>query len=348
MSSADSGTEWILAAGRLAGLSDCGIASCAPSEHGEYLDAWIAEGAQGAMAWMTRSAEIRKNLRSKWTWARSALVGVLDYLTEPRDREDLGGLARHLSRYARGADYHDLLKQRLAGWAEALEQDLGRSFRHALLVDTSAVLERELALRAGLGWIGRNTCLIGPRGNSWRFIGVLLTDLELPAAARRLPERCGSCRACLDACPTAALPRPHFVDATRCISYLTIEHRGSIPVELREGMGDWLFGCDICQEVCPWNRRVEAGGAAEFRVDPRYEELSLADLVGLDESAFRERFRKTPLARPKRVGLVRNALIVGANLGDPAVLKAARKLLEDPEESLRETARWVSDRDLDG
>ena len=203
-------------------------------------------------------------------------------------------------------------------------------------------------MRAGLGWIGKNTCLIGPRGDSGRFIGVVLTDLD-PNELRTAPveaaaERCGSCTACLDACPTGALPEPFFLDSRRCISYLTIEHRGAVPEPLRRKMGEWLFGCDICQEVCPWNRKVSPVSDARLSVDPRYTETSLAQLAALDEVGFRAAFRKTPLARPRRSGMVRNALIAGANIADPELLKQAAELLDDDDPVIAETARWVSDR----
>jgi epoxyqueuosine reductase len=333
--------ELIRSTGRGAGLRDCGVASCAPSDHAAQLDAWLARGAHGTMEWMARTAEARKDLRSKWEWARSALVGVVSYLTEPVERDELGGIARHVSRYARGRDYHDVLKSRLTAWGDALERHAGAPFRRVALVDTSAVLERELAARAGLGWFGKNTCLIGPRGDSWRFIGVLLTDLELAETGPPPEERCGTCTACLDACPTGAIREPWFVDATSCISYLTIELRGESPPEWRSAIGDWVFGCDVCQEVCPWNRRAVPADEPGLAVDPAYEEISLAELAAMDEQTFRERFRGSPLRRPKRAGMVRNALIVGANIGDPELLSVAGRLVDDPDPGVRDAARWA-------
>ncbi|MDQ7086662.1 MAG: tRNA epoxyqueuosine(34) reductase QueG [Acidobacteriota bacterium] len=229
--------EVITRCGKAAGLTTCGVADCGPSDHGSWLDRWLSAGAHGSMAWMERTAAIRKELTSKWDWARSALVGTVSYLTEPVDRRRLPGIGPFIARYARGRDYHDLLRERLADWCEAIEKAAGRSFRRALLVDTSAILERELALRAGLGWIGKNTCLIGPRGDSWRLIGVVLTDLPPLPPVPPAADRCGTCRACLDACPTGALPEPYFLDARRCISYLTIEHRGEIEAEMEPAVG---------------------------------------------------------------------------------------------------------------
>lgn len=332
-------------AGERCGLTSCGVASCAPSGHGAYLDAWLARGAHGAMEWMERTAEIRKHLTKKWDWARSALVGTVSYLTPPRERDNLGGIARHLSRYARGpSDYHQVLERRLLEWGDAVETLLGRPYRRVALVDTSAVLERELAVRAGLGWMGKNTCLIGPRGDSWRFLGVLLTDLDLPETGPPAAERCGTCTACLDACPTGAITEPWFVDARACISYLTIELRGPIPRRYKEAMGDWLFGCDVCQEVCPWNRKASQAADPEFAPEPAHETLALADLAVMDDAAFRQRFRGLPLSRPKRAGMVRNALIVGSNVGDPEVVEVARSLADDPDEGIWDAARWVLER----
>jgi epoxyqueuosine reductase len=331
--------EAVIAAGRDAGLTECGVASCAASEHGERLDAWLARGAHGSMSWMERTAQIRKDLKRKWTWARSALVGALSYRTAPPDRSELTGIARYVSCYARSRDYHDVLRERLQRWGDGLERSLGRSFRRIALVDTSAILERELAMRAGLGWFGKNTCLIGPRGDSWRFLGVLLTDLELAAGNERAAERCGSCTACLDACPTKAFPEPWVLDARRCISYLTIEHRGPIPPELSRDLGDWLFGCDVCQEVCPWNRRAEIVNEPDFTVSSALSETTLAGLLRMSEGDFRERFRRTPLSRAKRAGLVRNAILVALATDDREAIEIARSLAEDPDEGVREAAR---------
>ena len=329
--------------GLAAGFVDCGLTDLAPSEHGEHLDQWLARGLHADMGWMEHTAAIRKDLVRKWAWARGALVGAVSYLTEPRERKEAPGYLAHVARYARRDDYHDIVKARLRDWGERLSHATAREFRSVALVDMSAVLERELAARAGVGWIGKNTCLIGARGDSWRVLGVLLVDFEIDQSARApLAERCGSCRACLDACPTDAFPEPWVLDARRCISYLTIETRGSVPSELRASMGDWLFGCDVCQEVCPWNRRAASVDDPSFE-GPRAAP-SLAEIARLDEREFRALFRRTPLARPKRAGLVRNALIAGANAGDPDVIEAAGELLNDADEVVRETARWVCER----
>ncbi len=337
----------VLELGREAGFTAVGIAHCGPSDHGAALARWLARGAHAGMEWMKSSEGVRRDLRSKWPWARSALVGAVSYLTAPRDRQELPGVARYVARYARGFDYHELLKRRFLNWAGAVEQAAGRRVHRAILVDTSTILEREMAVRAGLGWFGKNTCLIGPRGDSWRFLGVTLLEIELeptvdPAAAL---HRCGSCRACLDACPTGAITEPFFVDARRCLSYLNIEHEGALPVlpgrGVRDTLDDWLFGCDVCQDVCPWNHKVEPADAPEFAPDPRWAGIPLAEVVRMDIEGFKRAFFGTPLSRPKRAGIVRNALHVAAHVGDDAALAAAHDLVDDADAGVRAAARAV-------
>ncbi|HJZ55985.1 MAG TPA: tRNA epoxyqueuosine(34) reductase QueG, partial [Gemmataceae bacterium] len=196
--------------------------------------------------------------------------------------------------------------------------------------------------RAGLGWVGKNTMLIHPARGSFFFLGALLTDLELTPDEPFTGSHCGTCTACLDACPTGAFPGPFVLDASKCISYLTIELRSEISVELREKVGNWLYGCDVCQDVCPWNRK--AGGVAVFPHDPAMEWLDPLELLGLDEEAFRARFKKTSLWRNRRAGLLRNAAIVLGNVGDERALPALEKVLSDEEEVIRDAAAWAIDR----
>ncbi|MEN6526241.1 MAG: QueG-associated DUF1730 domain-containing protein [Candidatus Polarisedimenticolia bacterium] len=358
-----------LAAGREAGLTAVGAAALVPwPRHAAALDAWLAAGAAADLDWMGTTAARRKDPRVHWPWARHALVGALSYLGEPAERAGAPGLLRHVARFARGRDYHDVLKDRLRAWGDAAERLLGRPLRRIALVDMSGVLERELAARAGLGWIGKNACLIGHGGDSWRALGALFVDAEVEedapraddavgttagaatttaAVAARRPrpapdlQFCGACRACIDACPTGAISAPWFVDARRCVSYWTIEHRGPIPPERERDLGEWVFGCDVCQEVCPWNRKAAPAAPPELRPDPRLERTSLADLLRLDDAAFRAMFRGTSLFRARRSGVLRNALIVAGNLGDEQALAVARTLIDDPDPLVRETARRV-------
>src|SRR3989454_6262922 len=236
------------------GLGAVGIAPIGPSEHAGFLKEWLRSGRAGEMAFMERTYEARVDLTTRFPWARSAVVAAMPYLPYKDDRRGQAGLVAHVARYAVGRDYHRVLGGRLLALARFIESE-SKGARTRVYADTGPVLERELAGRAGLGWFGKNTNLIGPRGNSWLLLGEVLTDLDLPSDDP-VADRCGTCTACLDACPTGAIPEPYLVDSTRCISYLTIEIRGRIPLDRRADLGDWVFGCDICQEVCPWNRKT--------------------------------------------------------------------------------------------
>ncbi len=246
-----------------------------------------------------------------------------------------------VSRYAWGAtDYHELIRERLHPLGDYL-RELKPEAQVRGVVDTAPLLERDFAQLAGLGWIGKHTLLLNRNRGSWFFLAALLTDLELAYDAPHETDHCGTCRACLDACPTDAFPQPYVLDATKCISYLTIELKGAIPVELRRGMGEWLFGCDVCQEVCPWNAH------AEIKREPLFEPLAESNpidaiqLFELDEAAFRARFRHTPLWRPKRRGILRNAAIVLGNRPTPTALPALVRGLNDHEPLVRGAAAWA-------
>jgi epoxyqueuosine reductase len=235
-----------------------------------------------------------------------------------------------IARYARGPDYHDVLRERLnrlLAWVR--EQVPGCRGRG--VVDTAPLLERDFARRAGLGWIGKNTMLINKHRGSYFFLGALLLDVELTPDEPHTASHCGTCTACLDACPTGAFTGPGWLDARRCISYLTIELRTQVPEDLRPGVGDWLFGCDVCQEVCPWNRNDTS----------QPEAVDAAELLSLTDEEFRRRYRGTALDRTKRRGLLRNAAIVLGNSGDPAALPALRGALADAEPLVREAAAWA-------
>jgi epoxyqueuosine reductase len=209
------------------------------------------------------------------------------------------------------------------------------------VVDTAPLLERDFARRAGLGWFGKNTMLIHKRLGSYFFLGAILLDLELRPDPPHTASHCGSCTACLDACPTGAFPAPGVLDARLCISYLTIELKEAIPAQLRPQLGDWLFGCDVCQEVCPWNRKAPVADEPEFLPRADWAAFDPVELLGLSETEFRQRFRGTALFRTKRRGLLRNAALVLGNRGDPAALPALRRALEDPEPLVREAAGWA-------
>ncbi len=321
------------------GLARIGIAEIAPSDHRDFLRDWLDAGHAGSMGWMHRTAKDSVDLRRRFPWARSAVVAAVPYLAYRGDRHAQGGLVPNVARYALGQDYHQVLGQRLLRLAAVLEEE-APGVMTRIYVDTGPVLERELAARAGLGWFGKNTNLIAPGGDSWTLLGQILTGLELPPD-EPTPDRCGTCTACIDECPTGAIVEPYMVDSNRCISYLNIELRGMIPRSQRADLGDWLLGCDVCQEVCPWNRKVEPLARHPLLAGPHLVQGDLAGLIGMDEQQFRDRFRDTPFERPRRRGMVRNALIVAANLGDGPSLSRARDRLTDEDPVIRGTAAWA-------
>jgi epoxyqueuosine reductase len=271
-----------------------------PPAHGPELRHWLQAGHAGTMGYLERRVEERLDPARVLPGARSVLCVALNYY----QGEAPDPSWRPVARYAWGRDYHDVIGPRLERLAAHLAETAGARSRG--YVDTGPVLERDLAARAGLGWIGKNTMLLHPRLGSWFFIGVLLTTAEL-AHDEPLTDRCGTCRACLDACPTGAFAAPYVLDARRCVSYLTIEHRGEIGAEARPGMAGWQFGCDICQDVCPWNRKAPSTREAAFVPPAPYP--GAAALCGMDDETLRLRFAGTPLLRAKPAGLRRNARI---------------------------------------
>ena len=276
------------------------VGPATPPEHGAALRRWVEAGHAGTMGYLERRLEERLEPERVLPGARTAVCVALNYYQgEPGDPS-----WRPVARYAWGCDYHDVIGPRLERLAAHLTEAAGARSRG--YVDTGPVLERDLAARAGLGWIGKNTMLLHPALGSWFFIGVLLTTAELVSDAP-LADRCGSCRACLDACPTAAFVAPYVLDSRRCISYLTIEHRGDIDPDLHRDMTGWQFGCDICQDVCPWNRKAPATRHPEFL--PRTAYPGAEALSRMDDASILEMFRDTALLRAKPPGLRRNALI---------------------------------------
>jgi epoxyqueuosine reductase len=340
---------------RALGFELVGVAPATPADGFDRLRDWLARGFAGEMGYMHRHAEARRQPSSILPEVRSVVMVGMSYApgaSRGRERPEGGAPLRSLTlparhqgargkvaRYARGADYHDVLRARLRellAWLQAERPGCrGRG-----VVDTAPLLERDFARRAGLGWFGKNTMLLNRRLGSYLFLAALLVDLDLAPDAPHSTSHCGSCTACLDACPTGAFAAPGLLDARRCVSYLTIELRGPVPEELRPGVGDWLFGCDVCQEVCPWNRKAPAGREPAFdRAD--LEALDPAELLGLSEEEFRHRFRGTALLRPRRPGLLRNAALVLGNTGGAAALPALRAALGDPEPLVREAAAWA-------
>jgi len=300
------------------------------------------------MAWIGRRVEERVDPRRVLEGARSIVALGLVY--DPGTPRELGPGRAQVARYAGGDDYHEVLLDRVRAFEAGLAPLVGHPVRTRGYVDTGPVLERAFAARAGLGWIGKNSCLIHPRLGSYLFLAVVLTDLELEPDAPE-PDHCGSCRACLDACPTQAFPEPYVLDATRCISYTTIESRGALPEPLRAGQGAWVFGCDVCQEVCPWNlrerRRVPPdahGLRAELAAREAWVAPTLAWLLALDEASWREATRHTALRRARYQGLLRNALVAAGNSGEASLVALVRRHADGDDPLLAEHARWALNR----
>jgi len=321
------------------GFDLAGITTLGPVETAAAFDDWIGRGYAGEMHYLARGAEKRRDSRLPVPGTASAIVVALDY----GGAEPTGPIAR----YARGSDYHDLMTERLDDLHRWLELELGRVVVGKSYVDTGPVLERDLARRAGLGWFGKNTNLVNPKLGSFFFIGALLVDVPLTADAPFEADRCGTCTRCLDACPTEAFVEPRVLDATRCISYLTIESRAAIPAELRERVGDRVYGCDICQDVCPWNVRfaseVKEPSFAARDIGGDIREVART-MLALDGAEFRARFKGSPMKRAKRVGLARNAAVVLGNVGDARDLDALGRALEHDEPLVREHAAWAMER----
>ena len=294
------------------GFDLVGITRLGPAETAPMFEQWLARGYAGEMEYLHRGAEKRRDTRSPFSPSSSAIVVALDY----GGREPAGPVAR----YARGDDYHELMTSRLNELHRAIENELGRDVAGKAYVDTGPILERELARKAGLGWFGKSTNLVNPKIGSFFFIGSLLIDLDLNPDAPFEHDRCGSCTRCIDACPTGAIVEERVVDATRCISYLTIEKRGAIAAELAPLIGEHVYGCDVCQDVCPWNisfaqELKEPAFAARASIAGREARTLAAELVKMGEQEFRDAFRGSPMKRAKHAGLVRNASVVLANIG---------------------------------
>ena len=292
------------------GFDLAGITTLGPADSAAAFEDWLARGYAGDMDYLPRGAEKRRDTRLPFVGAVTAIVVGLNY----------GGTSESgpIARYARGDDYHDLMWKKLDALREWIEGAVGHSVRGRSYVDTGPILERDLARRAGLGWFGKNTNLINPKIGSFFFIGALLVDVELQADTPFEADRCGNCTRCLEACPTQAFVAPRILDATRCISYLTIEAKGDIPEELRPAMGELLYGCDICQDVCPWNVSFSQA-AREPAFNPRESiagknARTLAqEILEMDDDGFRNAFRGSPMKRAKLSGLKRNAAVVLAN-----------------------------------
>jgi epoxyqueuosine reductase len=305
----------------------------------ERLQQFLAEGGHGDMDWMETTAVRRGDPRALWPDVRSVIMLGFNYGPDSDPLAILQQKGRGaVSVYARGDDYHEIIKSRLKGVARWLVAQAGGDVK--VFVDTAAVMEKPLAAAAGLGWQGKHTNLVSRDYGSWLFLGAIFTTLELPPDTLEA-DHCGNCRACLAICPTAAFPEPYRLDARRCISYLTIEHKGPIPRELRPLMGNRIYGCDDCLAVCPWNKFAQAGREAKLATRDTLSAPHLADLARLDDAAFRALFAKSPVKRTGRDRFVRNVLIAIGNSGDAAFASAAEPLLHDASPLVRGAAVWA-------
>jgi epoxyqueuosine reductase len=340
-------SELVKQAAHDAGFELAGIAPVGEFRELHHLSEWIAAGHAGDMKYMEARNESgslkRACLHNVAPWARSVIVCALNYNTDqPYSTEVKDPDRGWISRYAWSRqDYHDAVMHRLRAVESRLKEICSPDeVQTRCYVDTGPLLERVHAKYAGIGWIGKNTCILNQKMGSWVFLGVILTSLELQPDVPP-PDRCGTCTRCIEACPTDALIAPYQLDSNRCISYLTIEKRGAIPEELRPGMGRHVFGCDICQDVCPWNRRAPRTSTAEFQPRAGLVNPALEWLAEMSPEEFREKFRGSPIRRAKRTGLRRNAAIAMGNSGERRFVAVLDKLTADEDKDVAETAKWA-------
>jgi epoxyqueuosine reductase len=335
-----------------AGFELAGIAPVREFAELNHFPHWIEAGHAGEMKYLEARDESgqlkRASLRSTAPWARSVIVCAINYNTAHPYSTQVGDSERGwISRYAWSReDYHEAVMRRLRSVEQQVQEDT-RDRTPALetrcYVDTGPLVERVYAKYAGVGWIGKNTCILNQKLGSWLFLGVILTSLELEADLPA-PDRCGTCTRCIDACPTAAFIGPYELDSNKCIAYLTIEKRGAIPEEMREGIGRHVFGCDICQDVCPWNRKAPVTGAEEFQAREGLVNPALEWLAEMSAEEFREKFRGSPIRRTKRSGLRRNAAIAMGNSGDRKFLPLLERLTVDGDSVVAESAIWAAEK----
>src|SRR5581483_5579907 len=333
--------QLVLAEARAAGFDIARVAApdaIGPAV-GERLKAFLDEGRHGDMGWMTATAERRRHPLSLWSEARSVIMLGLNYAPARDPLAVLGEPGRAaISCYAQGRDYHDIVRSGLKRVAASLARASGAEVK--VFVDTAPLMEKPLAEAAGVGWQGKHTNLVSREFGSWLFLGAILTAARIEPDAPET-DHCGTCRRCLDVCPTDAFPAPYQLDARRCIAYLTIEHKGHIAPEFREAIGNRVFGCDDCLAVCPWNKFAAAARNTRLAALPGAASPPLSELLALDDAAFRRRFAGTPVKRTGRDRVVRNALIAAGNSGDAGLLPAAERLLDDASPLVRAMAVWA-------
>ncbi|MEZ5385295.1 MAG: tRNA epoxyqueuosine(34) reductase QueG [Prosthecobacter sp.] len=322
----------LTAKARALGFDECRVAPALPAAHRGLFEQWIAEGKHGDMAWMARNVERRTDPRIVLPGAQSVIVLAMNYHQGPAPKAGY-----RIARYAWNNDYHDLIEKKLRELDDLLVAHGGTQRRY---VDTGPVLERDFASEAGLGWGGKSTMQIHRRLGTWFFLADILTTLDLPADASA-KDMCGKCTRCIDACPTQAITAPRSMDARRCISYLTIEHKGEIPSEFRRAIGDRIYGCDACLDACPWNRHARESREAAFQARETVFSKSLRDFLSLTDEEFRALFAKSPIKRIKRPAFLRNVCVALGNVGSPDDLPALETAAADPHPLIAEHAAWA-------
>ncbi len=333
---------------RQLGFTLAGITNPEQPEHFDVFQRWLDSGRQAQMAYLADKTAIERRADPKRILpeCRSILVLGIPYsnpsLPAPELFDVNGSPHGQVAAYAWGADYHLILPERLQALVDFLEAEVGHPIPNRWYTDTGPILERDLAMRAGLGWIGKNTCLINPKSGSYFLLAEILLGLDLPSDKPFTSDHCGSCTRCIDACPTACILPDRTLDSGRCISYLTIENKAEIPAELRPLMGNWVFGCDICQTVCPWNMRfAPENGDPAFAPRPGISNPSLADELQLTSQEFNRKFKDSPVKRAKRRGYLRNAAVAAANAGQMILLPVLKSLVNDDEALIRDQAEWA-------
>lgn len=334
-------TQRIKAQGMALGFDLVGISPAEVPAHGESFAEWLRRGYHGEMAYMPRTAGKRLHPGEFLPWARSVVSVALNYNTPYTCEWEKGGIRGWISRYAWGDDYHDVMQAKLEQLLDYVREETGPGVQGRIYVDAGPVMDREVGARAGIGWFGKNTNLLSMKIGSFFFLGELYLSLELQHD-RPIRDRCGQCRLCLDACPTNAFVGPYVLDSRRCISYLTIELKGPIPQELRPLIGTHIFGCDVCQDVCPYNTKVKPTREQAFHPRQGLHAPELIPLLSLTEAEFKARFARSPVLRAKRRGFLRNVCVALGNLKRPEAAPAlARALRQDPEPLVRAHAAWA-------
>jgi len=322
------------------GFELVGISPATPPDHLAFYHHWLGKGYAGEMGYLSRNISGRSDPTTIVPGAKVLLCVGMIYEPKPQGSAERNRPVGRISKYARGDDYHDIMKEKLLSLLKKI-QEFEPETTGRVYVDTGPVLERDIAARAGLGWFGKHTNLIHKRKGSWFFLGEIILNLDLDPDSPE-PDHCGSCNLCIDACPTDAIQEPYVLDSRRCISYLTIEMKSEIPRDLRTQIGDWVYGCDVCQEVCPWNKK-QAKPTTEiaFQSRPGLTFPDLGELLGLSQEEFSRKFRKSPIKRAKRRGLLRNAAVALGNTGSVEDVPVLNRALKDHEPLVRSHAAWA-------